>query len=91
MDISLKNFFADLKDLLINEPPYWIFLFISTLFVSISLLAGHYFKEMWAFFLYSVIGTFWRHIDKDLKLGRWIYQIVNILLLVGLFLYLDYL
>jgi hypothetical protein len=87
----LKDVPIILAKLLKEEPPYWIFLFVSSVFVITSLLAEYHFKEVWAFFLYSMIGTFWRHTKKDLKLGRVIYHIVNLGLIVGLFLYLGYL
>ncbi len=63
----IQYFLKALEKLLEKEPPYWIFLFISSAFVIISLTSGHYFKEIWAFFLYSAIGTFWRHTEKDMS------------------------
>jgi len=63
----MQDFIRSLEKLLVNEPPYWIFLFISSAFVIISLASNHYFKEVWAFFLYSAIGTFWRHTEKDMS------------------------
>ena len=89
---------------LLDKPPYFIFVFIGAVFVIISLITQHYFTESWAFFLYSVAGTFWRHIDKDMEtplkdleiknLKLWIrsiYHIGNIGLFLALLFYLDYL
>lgn len=60
----LKSFIDNLADLL-EEPPYLIFLFISAVFVFVSILSNRYFEQVWLFFLYSIIGTIWRYVEKD--------------------------
>jgi hypothetical protein len=95
---------AEVLERLLEKPPYWIFLFISTFFVIVSLISQNHFKEIWAFFLYSVVGTLWRHAEKDISgsvknpqnryfelTRRSIYHIGNLALLIVLFLYLGYL
>jgi len=93
----LKSFVESLERLL-DKPPYLIFVFISTIFVIISLITQHYFQESWSFFLYSVIGAVWRYIERDFLrpfgdqriLIISIYHLGNLGLVVGLFLYLGY-
>src|SRR3989338_10734764 len=91
---------------LLKEPPYLIFLFIGTIFVVVSLLSEKHFEQVWIFFFYSVVGTIWRYIERDLvgnsftegmksttKYKRTviiIYHIVNTLLILILFRYLGF-
>lgn len=62
----LEKFIDNLSNLL-KEPPYLIFLFIGAVLVLVSILSNRYFEQSWLFFLYSIIGTIWRYIEKDVK------------------------
>lgn len=95
LKVWFKKFLEGLRQFITIEPPYWTFLYISVVLVTISLLNQHFFKETWAFFLYSAIGTLWRHANKDLpwkddSIRRIVYHIVNLGLILGLFRYLGY-
>lgn len=95
----LEKFIDNLTKLL-KEPPYLVFLFIGALLVFISILSNRHFEQVWLFFLYSVIGTMWRHIEKDVYAnvfakGRQkavvvsIYHLGNIVLFLLLLNYLN--
>ncbi|NCO24956.1 hypothetical protein GW901_00315 [Candidatus Parcubacteria bacterium] len=60
----LEKFIDNLANLL-KEPPYLVFLFIGAVLVFVSILTNRYFEQVWLFFLYSIIGTIWRYIEKD--------------------------
>lgn len=89
--------FIDKLATIIKEPPYLLFIFISGVFVAITLITQNNFDIMWKFFLYSVAGTMWRYAEKDIQgidkgnkklnsILRIIYHIGNI----GLFLIILY-
>ena len=59
--------FIDQLAKILKEPPYLLFMFISAVFVIISLISQKYFDQTWIFFLYSVCGAMWRHITKDIR------------------------
>jgi hypothetical protein len=83
---------------LINEPPYLVSFFVSTILLILSLIHLKYFNTFLAVFLYSLLGVVWRHAvkdsrgwiervypDKASKTNFWItiiYQIAN-LIIVG--------
>lgn len=50
-------------------PPYLIFVFVSSVFLAISFISTKYFDKAWAFFIYSVFGSVWRYIEKDVDHG----------------------
>lgn len=50
-------------------PPYLIFVFLSSVFMVASLISNNYFDKIWIFFLYSVAGSIWRYIEKDIDHG----------------------
>ena len=64
-------------------------------------MSQNYFEQTWTFFLYCVIGTIWRYIEKDF-LGDWnnyfkpefgiriVYHTGNIILLGALLYYLNF-
>lgn len=62
------KFWEIFKDIL-GYPPYLIFVFVGTVFISISLVQMHFFDQVWIFFLYSVAGSVWRYIEKDIDGG----------------------
>ena len=62
---SFEKFIDNLAKLL-REPPYLIFLFIGATLVFVSILSNRYFEQVWLFFLYSIIGTIWRYIERDI-------------------------
>lgn len=95
----LEDFINTLERLL-DKPPYLLFVFISSVFVIITLLTHINFEQTWAFFIYSAVGTVWRYMERDfirpmdkLKFGntllRIIYHIGNLGLLTGLIYYLN--
>lgn len=95
----LKSFIESLERLL-DKPPYLIFVFIATIFVVISLITRYNFKETWIFFLYSVVGTILRYIERDFlrPLEKYqnsklviisIYHLANLGLLFALLKYLN--
>ena len=55
-----------LRDL-INEPPYLVLFFVSTLLLIVSLLFPIHIYTFLAVFLYSVFGLVWRHAVKDIR------------------------
>ena len=59
--------FIDHLAKLLKEPPYLLFVFISAVFVITSLISQRYFDQTWIFFLYSVAGTMWRYIERDVR------------------------
>lgn len=61
----IEKFIDNLAKLL-KEPPYLLFVFIGAVFVIISLISQRYFDQTWMFFLYSIAGTMWRYIERDL-------------------------
>ncbi len=92
--------FIDSLERLIEKPPYLIFVFISAVFMIVSLISKYNFEKMLIFFLYSVGGTMWRYAEKDLvsplkkhpnsKLWiRIIYHIGNLGLFIALLHYLS--
>jgi hypothetical protein len=96
----IKKFIGDSKDL-VEKPPYLFFVFISAIFVLVSLLSQNHFYEIWIFFLYSVVGHIWRYIEKDIRKNvlrsEWLkiasaifYHLINLIILFFLLL-LEYL
>jgi uncharacterized membrane protein YjjP (DUF1212 family) len=65
---GFEKFMQLLKEIL-SYPAYLVFVFIGAAFVFISLVSGNYFDKVWIFFLYSIIGSMWRYIEKDLDSG----------------------
>lgn len=59
--------FIDRLAQLLREPPYLLFVFISAVFVITSLISQRYFDQTWTLFLYSVAGTMWRYIERDVR------------------------
>lgn len=94
----LETFVEKLSGLL-KEPPYLTFLFIGGVFVTISLVSQNYSESIWVFFVYSVAGTVWRYIERDLRKNAipstWmvysiiIYHVVNVVLFFSLLRYLE--
>ena len=87
--------------LTLEKPPYLIFVFISAVFVTISLVTKYNFEKMWIFFLYSVGGTIWRYAEKDIisplkksptskVLIRIVYHLGNFGLFIALLHYLNF-
>lgn len=60
----IKNYINEISKLL-EKPPYLVFLFISSIFVLVSLISQKNLETTWVFFLYSVGGTMWRYIERD--------------------------
>ena len=97
------NSFINSLERLLDKPPYLIFVFIGAVFVVISLISRYSFEQTWVFFLYSVVGTVWRYIERDFMrllqdkhpdsklLVISIYHFGNITLLLVLFHYLNFL
>lgn len=96
---SIEKFIDNLKSL-IERPPYLIFLFTSSIFVFLSIGFGRNFEQTWIFFIYSVAGSIWRYIERDImhntfkenrfKIGVIIsYHIGNVLLFFVLIKYLN--
>lgn len=95
----LKLFISSLTKIL-KEPPYLVFLFIGAVSVIVAILTNRYFDQVWFFFLYSISGTIWRYIQRDLYKNalkkEWmktsslfVYHAGNLGLLVVLFKYLN--
>lgn len=95
----LEKFIDNLAKLL-KEPPYLVFLFIGAILVFVSIFSNRYFEQVWLFFLYSIIGTIWRYIEKDIYKNVFttekeksivitIYHLGNIFLFFCLISYLD--
>lgn len=102
-DDVLKRFMDNLKDIL-NHPPYLIFVFLTSIFMVVSMTTHRYYEQSLALFLYSVFGAVWRHAVKDVR-GRqkeaypeshtvvnfWLtlfYQLVNLLVVLILTIYM---
>jgi len=64
----ISNFIYNLKEIL-GKPPYLIFVFISAVFVVVSMIWNRNFSQVWIFFLYSIVGAVWRYIEKDVDSG----------------------
>lgn len=62
----LEKFISSLERAL-KQSPYLLFVFVSTVFVAISLIFGFRLKQTWAFFLYAVAGTIWRYVEHDIE------------------------
>lgn len=60
----LENFIDNLTGIL-EKPPYLVFVYIGAIFVIISLVTKNFFEQTWIFFLYAVVGSIWRYIEKD--------------------------
>lgn len=54
---------------LLEYPPYLIFVFVGLIFVFTSLVWGNNFYQVWIFFLYTIFGSIWRYIEKDMLNG----------------------
>ena len=97
---GVGKFIEKLREI-IDKPPYLIFLFAGAVLVFISILSDKHFEQVWIFFLYSVAGTVWRYVEKDIRknvlktqkqkdISTIAYHLVNIvllLLLIGLLIY----
>ena len=59
--------FMDHVAMLLEKPPYFIFIFVASVLVFVSMLTGRYFRETWALFLYAAAGMMWRYLEKDLR------------------------
>lgn len=95
----MEKFIEYLANLLKKEPPYLIFLLISSVLVLLSIMFDRYFDQTWIFLLYSIGGTIWRHAEKDVRnnvltsksiktVSLVIYQVVNLAGFIFLFTYL---
>ena len=60
----LKNLVDSLERSL-DKPPYLVFFFSGTLFVTASILMKFAFEQTWVFLIYSTIGFIWRYIERD--------------------------
>lgn len=60
----LKGFIDSLERIL-DKPPYLVFVFISAIFLVVSLIARFHYEQSWIFFLYSAFGSMWRYVEKD--------------------------
>jgi len=69
MEIKLDGKFLQIVKDILGYPPYLVFVFVGAVFVSISLSQTTYFDQVWIFFLYSVVGSIWRYIEKDIDGG----------------------
>jgi hypothetical protein len=98
MNINIEGKSIEEIRKIFGYPPYLIFVLVGAIFICFSLAKGNYFEQVWIFFLYSVTGSIWRYIEKDimrnvLKEGQiktWlvIYHIGNFFLLFALLHYL---
>lgn len=95
----LEKFIDNLAKLL-KEPPYLLFLFVGTILVFVSILSNRYFDQVWIFFLYSIVGTICRYIERDVFKNVFkgekskpvviaVYHLVNIVLFLLLLYYLN--
>ena len=96
---AIEKFIENLK-IVIEKPPYLIFLFVSSIFVFLSIGFGRNFDQSWIFFIYSVAGSIWRYIERDIMHNtfkkNWFiigviisYHIGNVLLFFALIKYLN--
>jgi hypothetical protein len=95
----LEKFIDKLAGLL-KEPPYRQFAFIGAVFVVVSLILQRGYDQTWMFLIYSVAGTMWRYMERDVrhnvlpkkceKISIVIYHIGNIGLFFGLLYYLGF-
>lgn len=71
----MEKFIESLKGIL-DKPPYLIITFVSSVLIIVSISVNRYFDQIFAIFLYSIIGTVWRYIEKDLDAGinKFIYK-----------------
>jgi len=66
---SLKEFMNHLRGL-IKEPPYLMFIFISSTLLIVSLIwQENYIRSFLILLIYSMAGVVWRHAIKDFR-GR---------------------
>jgi len=100
MAIQWFEKFIDNLAKILREPPYLIFLFIGAVLIFISILSGRHFEQVWIFFLYSIAGTIWRYIERDLRknvlktenqksVSIVLYHLMNIVLFFLLLYYLN--
>jgi len=69
MDIKIEGKTMEELRKILEYPPYLIFLFVSAIFVVVSIIEKIYFDQIFIFFLYSVFGSVWRYIEKDMLSG----------------------
>lgn len=69
-----EKFIEILKEILL-WPCYLIFFFVSAILLLVSLITKFHFEQIWIFFLYSIAGSVWRYIEKDIDHG--IQQIIE--------------
>jgi len=92
--------FIDRLTTLLKEPPYKQFVFVGGVLAFVSLILQKWSEQIWVFLLYSVAGTMWRYMERDirhnvLKSGRMIkisiviYHIGNVVLFYALLHYLK--
>lgn len=67
---SFEEYMKNIAGLLENKPPYFLFIFVASTLVFVSIVTGQYFRETWAFFLYAVAGMVWRSGEKDIRNQR---------------------
>ena len=96
----LSKFLERLAGLL-KEPPYRQFVFVGAVLALMSLILREGFEQAWIFLLYSVGGTMWRYIERDIrhnvlksdelrKISIIIYHIGNVGLFLALLHYLGF-
>jgi hypothetical protein len=64
---SLEKFMDHVGKLLEDKPPYFLFIFVASALVFVSIITGRYFHETWTLFLYAAAGMMWRYFEKDLR------------------------
>lgn len=64
----LEKFIDNLK-VILKEPPYEIFIFVGSIILIISIIFKRYFDQFFVIFLYSIAGSIWRYISKDIDSG----------------------
>lgn len=67
-DETLQKYMGILKDIL-GHPPYLVFVFVTSVFMVVSMVTQHYYDQSLILFVYSVFGAVWRHVVKDIR-GR---------------------
>lgn len=54
---------------IIGKPPYFFVMFVSAVALIVSISVDKHFNQIFAIFIYSIIGSIWRYIEKDLDSG----------------------
>lgn len=63
-----EKFIQNLSNILLL-PCYLIFIYVSPILLIISLVTKNFFNQIWIFFLYTLAGSVWRYIEKDMDHG----------------------